>query len=356
MLLSVGAIVVGLVVLILGAHWLVTGSSRLALAVGISPLVVGLTVVAFGTSAPELAVSVTAASLGQSELAVANVIGSNNFNTLVVLGLSALVAPLVVNQQLVRMDVPIALGLSVLLLVLSMDGRLDVFDSALLAGLIVAYTGFLIAEARREGKARARSEEAPPARLPINLLLIAVGLVALVAGARFLVQGAVEIARFLGVSEVIIGLTIVAAGTSLPELATSVMAAYRGQRDLAIGNVVGSNIFNIGSVLGFSGLAAAGKLVVAPSMVAVELPLMIGVALLCLPLFRAGYRVTRANGAVLLGSYGLYLGYLVLAAQQSAMLARYQALVLGLVVPALIIGVVVVMVKSLRDEQRNVAG
>ena len=360
MLENIGLMAAGLAILVFGADWLVKGSSRLALAFGISPLVVGLTIVAFGTSAPEMAVSITGAYNGASDMAVANVVGSNLFNTLFILGASALVAPLIVHQQLVRMDVPIMIGVSVLLLVLAADGGLNLWDSSLLAGLILAYTVFLIVESRREKSAAVKAQYAEGVEdatggekgtLPMDLLLIVVGLVGLVFGSRLLVTGAIDFARILGVSEAVIGLTIVAAGTSLPELATSVVAAFKGERDIAIGNVVGSNIFNICSVLGFSGLVSAGALTVNEQMVRVDIPLMIATALICLPFFRTGYQVTRANGAVFLGCYVMYVVFLVLQETQSPALGTYSAVLFGAVVPALIIGTVIVAVMALREEQ-----
>lgn len=362
MLEHIGYMVAGLAILVFGADWLVKGASRLAIEFGISPLVVGLTVVAFGTSAPEMAVSVTSAYSGASDIAVANVVGSNIFNVLFILGVSALIAPLVVHQQLVRMDVPIMIGVSVLLFVLGADGRLSLWDSVLLSALIVAYTGFLLVEAGREKNPDIVAEYASETReasggergsLPLNIGLIAIGLAALVFGADLLVDGAIAFAKELGVSEVIIGLTIVAAGTSLPELATSTVAALKGERDIAIGNVVGSNIFNICSVLGFSGLASLGNLTVAPAMVAVDIPLMIGIALVCLPFFRSGYTVTRANGAVFLASYVMYVVFLVLKETGNPAVDAYGTVMFGGVLPAIIIGTVVVSVRALREEQRG---
>ncbi len=356
MLSNLGLMAGGLLVVTLGANWLVKGASRLALAFGISPLVVGLTVVAFGTSAPELAVSLTSALAGESDLAVANVVGSNIFNVLFILGLSALVTPLVVHQQLVRMDLPVMIGMSLLLYVLGMDGRLDMADGAVLATLIIGYTVFLIRESRRASSAAAEASgvsAAPVERgsLPVNLLFMVLGLAGLVGGSHFMVEGAVGFARLLGISEVVIGLTIIAAGTSLPEVATSVTAAIKGERDIAIGNVVGSNIFNIGSVLGFSALASLGKLSVSPSMLAVDVPLVLAVSLLCVPFFRTGYQLTRVNGAVLLGSWVAYVTWLVLREQGSAAMPVVQGIVLRGLLPAIIIGAVVEMVKSLHDEQ-----
>lgn len=359
---QIAYMVAGLAVLTFGADWLVKGASRLALSLGIAPLVVGLTIVAFGTSAPELAVSITSAYSGSNDIAVANVVGSNIFNVLFILGASALVAPLLVNQQLIRMDVPIMIGASVLLYSLAADGRLDLWDSAMLSALILAYTVFLFMESRREKSTAVVAEYdqgisdvvgGEKGSMVSDLFFIVAGLAMLVAGSRFFVGGAIEVARLLGVSEVIIGLTIVAAGTSLPELATSVVAAYKGERDIAIGNIVGSNIFNIFCVLGFSGLVSGGTLTVAPAMLATDIPLMIGVALLCLPFFRAGYVLTRARGAVFFAAYLLYVLFLVWKEQQAPALAHLQALVFSGLMPALIVGTVAVFVLSLRDEQKK---
>jgi cation:H+ antiporter len=258
--------VVGLVLLVVGADLLVAGASRIAGRLGISSLVIGLTVVAFGTSAPELAVSVTGAITNQTDLALGNVVGSNIFNVLFILGLSALVAPLIVQRQLIRLDVPIMIGACGLAWAMALDGVINRLDGILLFLGIIVYTTLLIRMARRDSAATRAADEAPieiaapPAtrapglrdRIPVQLGMILVGLAMLVFGSRWLVDGAIAIAHGLGLSELIISLTIVAAGTSLPELATSVLAAYRGERDIAVGNVVGSNIFNILCVLGLS--------------------------------------------------------------------------------------------------------
>ena len=350
----------GLVILVFGAGWLVKGASRLALAAGVTPLVIGLTVVAFGTSAPELAVSVSAAYSGASTLSVANVVGSNIFNVLCILGLSALVAPLMVDRQLLRLDLPIMTGGACIFYFLAADGLIGDLDGLLLAGLIVAYTVFHVAEARRAKAgtlaAIAAAEVAGPASakrmslLP-NLGLIVLGVAGLVLGSDLIVRGAVGLARAFGVSEAAIGLTIVAAGTGLPELATSVVAALKGERSLAIGNIVGSNIFNIFSVLGFSGLAARPGLAVAPDVLASDIPLMILVSLACLPLFRSGYVLSRANGAVLFGSYVVYIAWTVMRATASPALGAFNRLMFDLAFPALIVGLVVALILSLRKEE-----
>jgi cation:H+ antiporter len=343
----------GLVALVVGAELLVRGASKLALSFGISPLVVGLTVVSFGTSAPEVAVSVGAALDGNTDIALGNVVGSNIFNVLFILGVSALITPLVVNIQLVRQEVPIMIGASLLLLVLSLDGRLGTFDAALLFGLLLAYTIFLVRQSRRETQA-ARDEfaaEVKPAadgawdaRSPVQLALIVVGLGLLVLGSDWLVSSAVSIAKSLGVSDVVIGLTIVAAGTSMPEVATSVMAAIKGERDIAVGNVVGSNTFNILGCLGLSGLAAgADGLAVPAAVLNFDVWVMLAVALACLPVFVTGREIARWEGGVFLLYYVAYVAYLILAAQQHDALGSFSGVMLGFVIPITVVTLVITL-------------
>ncbi len=312
-------LVVGLAVLIGGAEVLVRGASRLALAVGLTPLVVGLTVVAFGTSAPELAVSVGAGRAGLDGLALGNVVGSNVFNVLFILGLTAVIAPLVVARQLVRLDVPVMIGASALVVVLAADGRIGTLDGALLAGGLAAYLGWLLRAGRRpEAEARPRDPAPavvdaprPKTHLALDLGLVAGGLVLLIVGSRWLVGGATGIATALGVSDLIVGLTIVAAGTSMPEVATSVVATLRGQRDLAIGNVVGSNVFNLLGILGIAALATPGGLAVPPAVLAFDAWVMLAVAVVCLPIFVSGLGIARWEGLVLLAGYVAYTATLV---------------------------------------------
>src|SRR5690606_2369274 len=273
----IGLFLAGLAALIVGAELLVRGASRLALSWGISPLVVGLTIVALGTSAPEVAVSIGASLDGKVDIAVGNVVGSNIVNVLFILGLSALLLPLSVNRHINRQVVPIIIGTTLLLMVLSLDGRIPTFDSAMLFALLVAYNVFLLVQSRRhEGEGtneippvRPKSEREQQQKQPhwsLQVLLIIGGLVLLVLGARWLVSASVAFARDLGLSELIIGLTIVAAGTSMPEVATSIMATLRNERDIAIGNVVGSCTFNILGCLGIAGMVAPGGLAVAPAV------------------------------------------------------------------------------------------
>jgi cation:H+ antiporter len=318
----------GLVILVGGGEFLVRGASKLAAAVLISPLVIGLTVVAFGTSAPELAVSVQAAFQGKPDLAVGNVVGSNLFNVLFILGLSALIVPLFVASEFIRRDVPVMIGVSVLFLLLSLDGNIGRIDGCLLFAGVVVYSCWCIRESRKEEKAAVVAEIAPgfsgeivPKGNPkfgislwTNSALIVVGLVMLVVGSTGLINGATTIARHFGFSELVIGLTIVAAGTSLPELATSVIAAIKGERDIAVGNVVGSNIFNILCVLGCSGLVSPNGVDVSAAAIKFDIPVMIAVAVACWPIFATGNMIARWEGAVFLLYYLAYTTHLILQA------------------------------------------
>lgn len=344
---------IGLAALILGADLLVRGASKLALTLGISPLVVGLTVVSFGTSAPEVAVGIGAVLEGKTNLALGNAIGSNIFNVLFILGLSALITPLVVNIQLIRQEVPIMLGASLLLLLFCLDGQLGWSDGILLLVLMVAYTAFLVWQSRRQGQATQdeyADEFVPPPQggwrdgVPAQLLLIGVGLGLLVLGSDWLVQASVAFAKALGVSDLVIGLTIVAAGTSMPEVATSVMAAFKGERDIAVGNVVGSNTFNILGSLGVSSVVAAvtgnSGLQVPPSALHFDLWVMSAVALACVPVFMTGREIARWEGAVFLAYYLAYLTYLVLAAQKHDALQAFSSAMLSFVLPLTVITLV----------------
>lgn len=344
----------GLVALILGADLLVRGASKLALTLGISPLVVGLTVVSFGTSAPEVAVGIGAVLEGKADLALGNAIGSNIFNVLFILGVSALITPLIVNIQLIRQEVPIMLGASLLLVLFCLDGRLGFSDGVILVGLMLAYTTFLVWQSRRQGQAELEAEYANELagigqngwldRMPAQLLLIAVGLGLLVLGSDWLVQASVVFAKALGVSDLVIGLTIVSAGTSMPEVATSIMAAIKGERDIAVGNVVGSNTFNILGSLGIAsvvGVAAGGSgLDVPPSVINFDMWVMSAVALACVPVFMTGREIARWEGAVFLAYYVAYVTYLVLAAQKSAALGAFSGAMLSFVMPLTVIALV----------------
>ncbi len=333
--------VIGLALLIFGADLLVRGAARLAAAFGIPPLVIGLTVVAFGTSSPELAVSVQSAWAGQPDLAVGNVLGSNVFNVLLILGLSAVITPLAVSRQLVRLDVPIMIACSALLLLLARDRLISRLDGVIFASGLIVYVVFLFLQAGKEKNDKEGDFEEEFGRadsgakaVMTNLFFVAAGLGMLVLGSHWLVEGAVMLARAMGVNELVIGLTIVAAGTSLPEVATSVIAALKGERDIAVGNVVGSNIFNILCVLGLSSIAAPDGLPVSEAALNFDIWVVLAVAVACLPIFFTfGCTIRRWEGLLFLGYYIAYVVYLFFDATKHESLPGYRMMMMVFVVP-----------------------
>lgn len=351
------SLVIGLVLLIAGGELLVRGGSGLGRALGLSPLVVGLTVVALATSAPELAVSLDATLSGAPGLAVGNVVGSNITNVLLVLGLSAVVLPITVHSQLVRFDVPFVVVLSVLALVLMLDGSVGRFDGGLLVTLLVAYVAWTVVLGRRAGNDdRPTGATVPaPSRPLIDTVLILVGVALLVLGARLLVSSATSIATAFGVSDLVIGLTVVAVGTSLPELATSVIAALRGEQEMAIGNVIGSNVFNLTAVLGLTATIAPGGIPVDAAALRFDVPVMIAVAVALLPIVFTGMAIARWEGGVFLAYYVVYVTYLLLAASDHDALPAFSRVMFGFVVPitALTIAVLVAHEVQLRRRHRQ---
>jgi cation:H+ antiporter len=362
-LVAIGLLSAGFAALLAGAELLVRGASRLAAAFGISPLVVGLTVVAFGTSSPELAVGLSSSWAGEADIAVGNVVGSNVFNVLVVLGLSAMAAPLVVAQQLVRWDVPIMIGVTLLVWVLALDASIARIEGALLAGGLFAYLWMAIRKGREESAqiaAEYRAELGGDGRrfgsaVGLQIVLVVVGLVMLVVGADWLVEGAVRFARAAGLSELVIGLTIIAAGTSMPEVATSVVASLRGHRDIAVGNVVGSNLFNLLGILGLTALFAPVPLDVAPQALAFDFPVMTAVAIACLPVFFVGNRIGRWEGAVFVGYYVAYTAYLLLDAWGHAARDAFAAAMTGFFLPLTALTIAVVVLRCVARRRRDVA-
>ena len=348
----------GLAALVVGAEALVRGASKIALSLGISPLVVGLTIVAVGTSSPEVAVSVGAVLNGNTDIAVGNVVGSNILNVLLVLGIGALIAPLAVHSQLIRQEVPIMIGASLLLVVLIVDGRLGRLDALLLTVLMVGYMTFLVVQSRAEGK-ELRDEYADVVCRPgewdshwaVQTLLIVVGLGLLVLGSDWMVDAAVAFARVMGVSDLVIGLTVIAVGTSMPEIAASIMAAVRGERDIAVGNVIGSNTFNILGCLGISGLMSGEGLSIAPAVLNFDLWVMVAVAVACLPVFIAGREIGRGKGLMFVGYYAAYVAYLILGAQQHDALDEYSAIMIGFVLPITIVTLVAILIRG--QKQRD---
>ncbi len=311
----------GLVALVVGAEVLIRGAGSIARAVGLSPLVVGLTVVAFGTSAPEATVSIGSALQGQPNLVMGNVVGSNTFNVLVILGLSAVIIPLSVHSQIIRQELPIMIGTAALAVLFAFDGEVSRVEGILLSVGLILYTSFLVIQARAAPASETEdlapneaSEAANQPSLPKSLFLVALGLVGLVVGADWLVQACVDIAKALGMSDLVIGLTIMAAGTSLPELAASAAAALRGQRDIAVGNIIGSNIFNILGCLGLAAVVAPQGIAVDPSVLRFDLWVMVAAFVICVPTFLRGRDISRREGAVFLLAYCGYTSVLLMNA------------------------------------------
>ena len=307
--MDVAVLVLGILVLYFGAEWLVLGAARLAGSLGVSPMVVGLTVVSFGTSAPELVVSVVAALGGNADLAVGNVLGSNLANIGLILGLTALVAPLTVQSRVVWREMPVMLLVTLALYPLAWDGMLSSSDGALLLLGLVVYLGLVFQSIRSESPAILGeyekfirdSTDGRPSVQSKDVALVVAGCGCLVVGGYAIVEGAVGVAAALGISQIVIGLTVVAVGTSLPELATSLVAAARREPDIAVGNVIGSNIFNITAILGIS--SALEPIAIPAHVLARELPVLLVLTLLLLPLLRTDWRVQRWEGAVLVGAY-----------------------------------------------------
>jgi len=298
-----------LALLTAGAELLVRGSASLARRLGLTPLVIGLTVVAFGTSAPEMVVSVAGVFQGHGDIALGNVVGSNIFNVGMILGLAALISPIDVKLSLLKLDAPFMVGVSIVALWLASLGRIPRWGGASLLLLLICYAAVSVRVARGQldNVVSREFEEGVPHRmrsLRTELLLVLAGLATLVLASNMLVGTAVSIARSLGWSEAAIGLTIVAAGTSMPELATSVVAAVRRQPDIAVGNVIGSNIFNI---LGILGLAATLEPLVAPGVTRFDLWAMVIFAAALVPLLWTGRKLQRLEGLLLLSGYGTYL-------------------------------------------------
>lgn len=304
------SLVGGLIALVIGGELLIKGASNIASKLGIPRLIIGLTIVALGTSAPELVVSLKASLAGNPSIAVANVVGSNIFNILFILGICALFSPLVVTAQLVRLDLPVMLLATVLFYVFALDQSLGFTEGLILVSSIVIYTIFLIFQS---SKSETEKAELSSSWL-LSIIYIGAGLGFLVLGGGWLVDGAITLAKNLGVDDRVIGLTIVAAGTSLPEVATSIMATIKGERDLAIGNVVGSNIYNILAILGVSALFTPAALTIPKEMLRLDLIVMLIASLLCLPIFFTGYRINRWEGALFLASYVAFTTYLVMKA------------------------------------------
>lgn len=307
MITSLTLLILSLVALYIGAGWLVQGSSALALKAKISPLVIGLTIVAFGTSAPELVVSLNATLKGEGEIAIGNILGSNIFNIGIILGISATIYPLQAKKQLLRIDIPVMLIATILLTIFFWNGELGRMEGGFFLAGIILYTIFSLYYSRKHGEEPNLELEEQPRHWAFDTLEIVGGLVVLIFASHLLVENATSIAREVGLSEAVIGLTIVAAGTSMPELATTIVAASKGKTDIAIGNIVGSNLFNI---LAIAGSCSLVQPIVAKNVNYIDLLVMLAISLLLLPLVKSGQKITRTEGLVLVIVYVIYVFWL----------------------------------------------
>ena len=318
-----GELLIGLLAVIGGAELVVRGGSRIAARFGISPMVIGVTIVAVGTSAPELAIGIDAVAKGSGSLAIGNIAGTNALNVLFILGLVALLRPVRLHSQTLKLDLPVIVVASALMFLLTMDGTLSRLDGALLLTLGAIYTLLIVRAARREAAGVRREfaseygatkrEVASTADLVRNVVWLVAGLAVIVVGADWLVDGAVKIARGFGVSETVIGLTIVAIGTSAPELVTAIVATLRKERDIAIGNLLGSTIYNIVFVLGTVALVPPDGIPVEAPLIAIDIPVMVAASIACVPVFLSGHRIRQLEGAAFVAAYLLYLTYLLVA-------------------------------------------
>lgn len=328
---------IGLAVLVTGAEVVVRGASRLALSLGVSPLILGLTVVSIGTSAPELAVGITASLEGAPAIAVGNIAGTNVLNLLFILGLAAILRPIPLHLRILRLELPTIVAASALMTLLALDGTLTTPDGLVLLLGAAGYTVLLFRQSRRENRPAqaepARSDEPALGVPPLNAVtagapdpavpapdvwlrvrhsvMLVAGIGLSILGADLLVRGAVDIARSWQISEALIGLTIVAIGTSAPELATTLVATVRNERDVAVGNLIGSSIYNILFILGLTCVALPGDLPVDADLLTFDIPLMAGVAVLCVPVFISGRGVSRLEGSLFVAMYLAYLAYLI---------------------------------------------
>lgn len=339
--------------MIIGAELSVRAAVVLAALLKTRPLFLGLTVIALGSSAPQLAVGLQAALTDSTDIAVGSVIGSNIFNVLVTLGLSALIIPLRVARQLVRVDLPLMIGATALVAALAWNGELSAADGVVLLLGLAAYL-FVVSRQFAHGVRHVAKPDVQPRRKswPIlgRLALMSCGLALLILGSHLMVGAAIVVAQDLGLSERVIGLTVIAVATSLPALMTSLIAALRGERDIAVGNIIGSNLFNLLGVLGVTALISSGPLSISPNALDFDLPVMLGVAALCLPLFYSSYRITRLEGLLLLGLYAAYGLHIVSFTTGMPLAERLERLMVHYALPVMAAGIVISTVRAWRRQ------
>jgi len=350
----IGQALLGFVLLVLGAELMVKGAAELAARFGIPPIIIGLTVVAFGTSAPELAVAVQSALAGQPDIALGNVVGSNILNILLVLGLAAMITPLIVDSRLIRKEIPILLAVSLLLFGFAFNGTISMIEGSVLFAGSIVYTVYAIFSTKQESAANDFSNNGEDVlaerHVALSCLLVFAGLAMLVLGADFLVKSAVAIAQWLGVSELLIGLTVISIGTSLPEIATTVAAAMRGLRDMAVGNVVGSCLFNILVVTGAAAIIAPSGLDVDMALIHFDMPVMLATTVACLPIFATGHLIARWEGLLFFSFYIAYTTYLIMASHSQESVELMHFAMLSFVIPLTFITLCLLWLREIRSK------
>jgi cation:H+ antiporter len=325
--------VIGLIALIGGAELLVRSVSKLAVIIGISKLIIGLIVVAFGTSAPELAVSIRAGIDGNTDLMLGNIVGSNITNTLLVLGLAALVIPLKVHVKLIRWDVPVMISVTLLVYILSLNGSISFFECILLTCFLIGYLIFLIRQGGDTDIKIRKKENRSPVKIIKYTLQCLAGFFILITGARWLIYSSLIFAEIAGVSELTIGLTVLAIGTSLPEIVVVLIAAIKGEKDIAVGSIIGSNILNFLAVLGVSGLFIPGAIPVQQSLINFDLILLLIASIFCIPIFYTGHKMVRWEGVLFLCLYFSYLFYLFLSSNNHDFITVFSSFMLYFALP-----------------------
>lgn len=345
--------IIGLVALIGGAELLVRSASKLAGFLGIPKLIIGLTIVAFGTSAPELAISIQAGITGQTDIMLGNIVGSNISNILLILGLTALIIPLKVHTNLIRIDVPVMIGITLLMYVFAWNGFISFWECFALTVLLIIYLFFLY---RQSGSTAVpgdleRQRRTPSAIFIYSLLGLA-GLGLLIIGARWMVNSAIILAELAGVSELVIGLTVVAFGTSLPEVVTALVAAFKKERDIAVGSIIGSNILNILAVLGVSGMFIPEAIPVQSALLRFDMLILIAVSFACIPIFFTGHRISRWEGFIFLALYVSYIAYLFLHAADHSLLEAFSTTMMLFVIPIMVLTILVTAVREWLIRQR----
>lgn len=350
--------VLGLVILISGAELLVRGASRFATTIGISPLIIGLTIVAFGTSSPEFVVSLKAGLSGYSDISIGNVVGSNVFNVLFILGISAIIRPLFVSHQLIRLDVPIMLLSAIMVFILGFNGSMDRLDGTFLTVGVIVYTFYLLKMSKKpdlEDKDAFKQRETFSLKaLLINLAFILTGLGMLILGTNWFINGSIFISDAMGVSQRVIGLTIVAAGTSLPELATSIIAAIRNEQDIAVGNIVGSNIFNVLGVLGVTCMASPQSIPLTDNILYFDVLVMIAISIVCLPFFTTGHKIARWEGIYFIIQYTIYIAILIYRTESRPIYKPVWIASFLFILPAVTITIATIVMRKFRHPFNNV--